>query len=168
MTGILGWGLLFVAIVIVFVWRRHGRADALGIAGRLIWVDDGRKTKPFFNSEYQVFGKPDLMYRVNGGVLAVEYKSRNGQIYESDIVQAKCAALSARGDQYRVTKILVKTAQSEKYIALPRSDRELYKEIQSAVSMARRAKQGQTVPCLPDFRKCRACAYRHNCAGSAA
>ncbi len=139
------------------------RSDALGIDGRLIWVDDGRRTKPFFNARYKVFGKPDLLYRVNGGVLAVEYKSRNGPIFESDIVQAKCAALSARGGQYKVSRILVKTGQAEKYITLPRSDHALYREIESATILARKAKNGEAVPCLPAPRKCRSCAYRNNC-----
>ena len=167
MTGFLASALLLFAIAVVILWHRLKRSDALGIDGSLIWVDDGRRTKPFFNARYKVFGKPDLLYRVNGGVLAVEYKSRNGPIFESDIVQAKCAALSARGDQYIVSRILVKTGQAEKYITLPRSDHALYREIESATILARKAKNGETVPCLPAPQKCRSCAYRDHCRESA-
>jgi len=86
------------------------------------------------------------MYRTKNGILAVEFKSRKGRVFSSDIVQAKCASLAARGAGYKVIEILVKTAREERYITLPRSDTDLFHEIQPKVAMARKAKRGDQVP----------------------
>ena len=91
-------GLAAAALLYNFIRRIARSRSDLGIEGKLIWMDKGRSTKPFFNQVFEVLGKPDLMYRVRGGVLAVEYKSRRGPVFKSDVVQAKCAALAARGN----------------------------------------------------------------------
>ncbi len=157
--------LIAVLTVLAIVWRqrRHSFVDELGIEGDLIWIDEGRHTKPFFNAPFKVFGKPDAMYRTRAGVLAVEYKSRSGPIFISDVTQAKCAALAARGAGYKITEVLVKTAAIQKRFTLPCSDHDLYREIEKAVVIARRAKNGDAVPSLPEHRKCQACAYKRDC-----
>lgn len=146
-----------------YIYRNYFRKNNLDIKGKLIWVDHSKKTKPFFNSTFKVFGKPDLMYVVRGGVLAVEYKSRYGRIYESDIVQAKCAALAARGDGYKVIKVLLKTSTQERYIPLPKKDKDLYDEIKFFILISRKAKKGDSLPGTPDAKKCASCAYKHDC-----
>lgn len=157
--------LVAVVAVLIIVWRqrRTNVVDELGIEGDLIWIDEGRHTKPLFNGMFKVFGKPDAMYRTRTGVLAVEYKSRNGPVFDSDIVQAKCAALAARGEGYRVVDILVKTELTQRHIRLPKSDGALYKDIEESVILARRAKLGGAVPSVPAVPKCRSCAYRGDC-----
>ena len=97
-----------ISIFINFLRNAFTTKSDLRIKGKLIWVDRGRSTKPFFNRVFEVLGKPDLMYQVFGGVLAVEYKSRKGPVFKSDVVQAKCAALAARGNGYKVIRILPK------------------------------------------------------------
>ena len=156
-------GLAGITIALNFLRQIFKRKNNLGIEGKLIWVDKGRGTKPFFNRAYEVLGKPDLMYHVRDGVLAVEYKSRQGQVYESDVVQAKCAALAARGDNYKVVRILVKTATQEKYINLPRSDKELFQEIKSYVTLTRKSKNGIKMKAWPNQAKCKSCAYKNQC-----
>lgn len=139
------------------------KTNALGIPGKLIWTDHGRRTKPFFYRRFGVFGKPDLMFKTGGDVLAVEYKSRHGHIYDSDIAQALCAALAARGEGYRVTRALIKTSTTERYIDLPKADQDLYRSIKKYIDMASDAKEGRTMMAKPNPRKCRACAYRSGC-----
>ena len=107
--------------------------NQLGIDGSLVWTDQGKTTKPFFNNDFKILGKPDLMYKIRSGVLAVEYKSRNGRIYNSDIVQAKSAALAARGTGYHVTKVLICTKNQKQYFELPKQDLTLYKSIEKYV-----------------------------------
>ncbi|MDG9669613.1 hypothetical protein ONV78_17885 [Hahella sp. CR1] len=158
--------LLIVSALIVIVCRvayRLKNEDPLGIDGKLVWIDRGRQTKPFFNRSFGVFGKPDLIYRIARGFLAVEYKSRRGVIYESDIVQAKVAALAARGAGYRVTQVLVRTDATERYIDLPASDKELYNEVGIFIEIARQAKAGMKMPAKPNRAKCGACAYKLDC-----
>ncbi|WP_444928349.1 PD-(D/E)XK nuclease family protein (plasmid) [Microbulbifer sp. TRSA002] len=108
-------------------------------------------------------GKPDLMYRIRGGILAVEYKSRRGPVFTSDVVQAKCAALAARRNGYQVTQLLVKTSSTEKYIELPRTDRALFEEIKKYVILTRQAKAGVRMNPWPNAGKCRGCAYKFSC-----
>lgn len=143
--------------------RLFSKKDKLGIDGKLVWTDEGRKTKPFFNNVYDVFGKPDLMYKIKGGILAVEYKSRKGNIYESDIVQTKCAALAARENGYKVIKFLVITATRRQYFDLPRSDKALYKEIEPYVVYTRQSKTGYKLPATPGRFKCKCCAFNYKC-----
>lgn len=165
--------LIFLVAVVIFIaiaWRhrRTNSIDELGIEGDLIWIDEGRHTKPFFNGAFKVFGKPDAIYRTRAGVTAVEYKSRNGPVFESDVTQAKCAALASRGEGYQVVDILVKTAGAKRHIKLPKSDRALYQDIEESVVLARRAKLGKAVPSAPSGSKCRSCAYREDCKHAAA
>jgi len=164
--------LIVVAVVavLVVVWRqrRVSFVDELSIEGDLIWIDNGSHTKPFFNGVFKVFGKPDALYRTRTGVVAVEYKSRNGPVFDSDITQAFCAALAARGDGYRVTQVLIKTSAVQKMFKLPPSDKALFDLIQPAVAHARQAKYGHAVPSRPEFKKCRSCGFRGNCEHSAA
>lgn len=160
--------VLILAVVIAVVGfrlvKRLGRSrDPLNIDGKLIWIDEGQSTRPFFNHLYGVLGKPDFMYKIKGGVLAVEYKSRKSGVYESDIVQAKCASLAARGNGYRVIKIMVKTGSDTKVISLPGDNQILYNEIKRYIDICRDTKAGKTAPALPSRRKCRSCAYKYAC-----
>lgn len=139
------------------------KKNALGIPGKLIWTDHGRRTKPFYYRRFGVFGKPDLMFKTGNSVLAVEYKSRHGHIYESDVAQALCASLAARGQGYKVTRALIKTATTERYIDLPRADQDLYQSIKAYIDVAADAKDGGTMIAKPGARKCRACAFRNGC-----
>lgn len=156
-------GLAAAAILFNLTSRIFGSRDNLGIKGKLIWVDKGKSTKPFFNKVFEILGKPDLMYRIRGGVLAVEYKSRRGPVFKSDVVQAKCAALAARGDGYQVIQILVRTATIEQYIDLPKSDKALLDDIKEYVDLTRQAKAGARMRASPNFGKCRGCAFKYEC-----
>lgn len=157
--------LIFLGLLALLLkWARNtfGKSK-LGIDGKLIWTDYGRHTKPFFNPKFEVLGKPDLMYRFSAGVLAVEYKSRNGPIFKSDVTQAKCAALAARGEGFKVVRLLLKTSSKEEYIDLPVSDAALYDDIKDFIFTARQAKNGRVMPALPTILKCRGCAYKYQC-----
>jgi CRISPR/Cas system-associated exonuclease Cas4 (RecB family) len=153
--------ILILCFRVVF----HSRSK-LGIRGELIWVDRGKETKPFFNSEYRVLGKPDLMYKIRSGILAVEYKGRHGNIYQSDIFQAKTAALAARGSGYNVTKLLIKTDKYQRYVKLPKANKDLFKNIERFVNIARSASIGNKMKALPKKIKCRYCAFNYKCNNS--
>jgi len=155
--------LSFVILVVSKLHRLLRSTNKLGIDGSLIWTDQGRNTKPFFNKDFKVLGKPDLMYKIQSGVLAVEYKSRRSRVYLSDTVQAKSAALAARGAGYHVTKILVCTQTQKQYFELPRQDLTLYKSIEVYVSYVREAKSGSEMKATPSRYKCRSCAYHESC-----
>lgn len=156
------------ALALLLKWARNtfGKSK-LGIDGKLIWTDKGRHTKPFFNAKYEVLGKPDLMYRISKGILAVEYKSRTGPIFKSDVAQAKCAALAARGEGFKVVRLLIKTATQDEFIDLPPSDAALYEDIKEDVVTVRHARDGKPMPAKPALHKCRSCAYKKDCKNAA-
>lgn len=155
--------LVLCAVVIWLVIRpRHPKAD-LGIAGTLVWMDKGKKTKPFLNEEFYVCGKLDLIYQQATTFLGVEYKHRDGQIYESDIVQAKVAALSTRATAYPITRLLIKTRTRERYIELTESDSELYSQVEHYVEMVRLAKTGGELNPRPSVGKCASCGLNASC-----
>ncbi len=156
-------GLILLTIIYkIITWNKRNRTNSLDIDGTLIWIDNGQQTKPFFNQKYKIMGKPDLLYKMNkGGILAVEYKHRFKNIYNSDIVQAQCAALAARGDNYSVNAILVKTKNTEKYIELPSIDNELYGIIQKYILSARKAKHGNNLSASPcNYKLQELCIYK--------
>lgn len=160
--------IIIISVVIFAIWLLsrfldRDSVDDLGIKGKLVWVDQGKSTKPFFNNEWRVLGKPDLMYKIDNGILAVEYKSRENNIYGSDVVQGLTASLAARGDGYKVIRLLVKTDNSEKYIDLPKSDKSLFKMISKYVDIVRMAKMGKGLPASPERYKCLNCAYSQSC-----
>lgn len=159
---------LILAFVFFLFWKYwRGKRKSIGISGKLIWVDKGRKTKPFFSQQYRIVGKPDLMYQRWNGVLSVEYKSRRGPVFNSDVVQAKCAALAARGSGIKVKQILIKTDSVEKYIDLPKGDKELHRDIRLYIETARTAKSGAKMEASPSANKCRSCAYKNACKNAA-
>lgn len=143
------------------------RQSSLGIPGTLIWMDKGANTKPFFNRAYEVLGKPDLLYRTPSGILAVEYKSRKGPVFASDIAQVKCAALAARGEGYDVRKAIVKTESVSVEVELPLKDSDLFVEIRPYVLITRLAKRGKPQHATPSPTKCLHCAFRTRCEMSA-
>jgi hypothetical protein len=169
MSNMDGFTVISLLVIILFgilvIRRLFGtRKDPLGIDGKLIWVDSGRRTKPFFNNQFKILGKPDLMYKLaTGGVLAVEFKSRNGRIYDSDVAQAKAAALAARGEGYAVREVMVKTKGTEQRFTLPKADVALHNEIKNFVEYARAAKKGANLKPLPQVMKCKFCAFGPSC-----
>lgn len=164
--SLLEWILLLVVTLLGIRWTRNRYRqlrNPLGLGGKLIWIDRGVNTKPFFNHRFQVFGKPDFLYQIFGGVMAVEYKSRFGPVYESDIVQAKCAALAARSAGFKVTKVLVITQSVRREISLPGTDRQLFKDISIFVDQAKNAKSGMACNAEPSVKKCSSCAFIGGC-----
>jgi len=156
--------LLVVAIIAgYYLSQSENKNNKTGVPGKLVWMDKGRHTKPFFNNTYHVFGKPDLIYKYKGQFIAVEYKGRKKDIYDSDIIQAMSAALAARGDGYQISDIVIKTDSTKKRIQLPKPDRALHQLIESNVALVRRAKRGDRMPASPSYHKCRSCAYEHRC-----
>lgn len=157
--------LLLLAVLVIRYFFRGSKtkSNPVGIDGDLIWVDEGTQAKPFFNRTYEILGKPDAMYRTSSGVSAVEYKSRKSGVLASDIAQAKCAALAARADGYKVNEVVVVTRSEIRRVNLPRSDSDLFKEIRPLVKTIRDIRRGSKGEAKPQQGKCFNCAYRGSC-----
>ena len=122
----------------------------LGEQPKVIYKDTGN-AKIFRNKKFRVEGKPDAILLTRVGYIAEEFKSRKRGFYESDIVQAKAAALAARSE-YPISSIFL----------LPPSDQALFDDIAEYYNMAARAKQ-ELLPARAHFVKCRHCAVKYAC-----
>lgn len=156
-------GLIVFKRLIRRVQRSELDMQAAHAQGELIYVDEGSSVKPFFNKQFKVLGKPDAIYQSGSTITAVEYKSRQGAVKKSDIVQAMTAALAARGDKFKVTHVLVITKRERKVFTLPKSDQSLYELIKMPIQKARQVKQGEICKAHPNDRKCTSCAYYTVC-----
>lgn len=157
--------LLFIPIVATktFKWK-HQRDRSPLIKGKLIWVDQGKKTQPFASHPFKIVGKPDFMFKIDEGILAVTYRNRKGNVYNNEIILAKATALAARNEGYQITHILIKTISSDRYFTLPRRDKALHKEIKPYIDLVRKAKQQERMKASPTTKKCDVCIYNTQCA----
>lgn len=156
--------VIFTAYFLILNFRRGGQGKASDPElGELLWIDEGKETKPFFNKTFKIFGKPDAMYVKGGSVTAIEYKSRQGKVHESDIKQALAAALAARAEGYQVRTVRIKTKTDSKDIDLPVSELDHYKLIKTYHEAVLSVKKGHPSKAIPEANKCFHCAYKAVC-----
>ncbi|RJG38770.1 CRISPR-associated protein Cas4 [Motilimonas pumila] len=152
-----------VIIFIVLIIRGSGEQNPFDIKGKEIWRDEGKHTKAFVNHHYQIVGKPDHIFESHSGeIIAVEFKSRKGRVYESDIVQtlASCLALRSEMD---VQRALVCTQTTKVELNLG-SDQDLWERIQGYAFQVKTATQGQVIQeYRPSIAKCQSCSVRAHC-----
>ncbi len=141
------WVVFIAAVAILAFYlnsRREGKKttgrEELDELGKLVWIDEGVDTKPFFNQEYRVLGKPDAIYSKNGKVTVVEYKSRNGPVLESDVIQGLSACLAVKSAGYKVRDLMVITGKETKTVSVPESPKSLYQMVANYVEGARAIK----------------------------
>ena len=158
MTTVILLSLLFL-VVLVFL-SPSVKED------RILYQDKGRRSKVFTNKKFGVAAKPDLILRTKDGDIAFEYKSRVRGIYQSDIAEAKAAALASRS-KYRIVVIQIKTKTESQVFYLPKDDQALYSEIKHYVEMARVA-DSELLPSSPQKFKCKGCPVNKSCNDSAA
>lgn len=151
-------------MLVLNVRRRLGGTAGDPELGDLLWVDEGRDVKPFYHQVFHVLGKPDAIYSKAGNGTAVEYKSRRGPVFDSDRVQAITAALAARGEGFKISKVQIRTKTDEDTISLPKKDLELYQMVEPHVETVRAIRRGAAGTANPSEQKCRGCAYRSGCA----
>lgn len=161
--------LMVVGFVFLCLWVvsrrlvRKGSVNPLGVDGELIYADKGRASKLFVNPEYGISAKPDFIFRTKDGKnLMVEYKSRSGGVYKSDIVQLKASVLAARHSM-PIDRAMVVTKGTRQIVPIG-SSAEIFKEIATFVDMARRARRGEIIRVFSDNpNMCRRCSVAKNC-----
>lgn len=145
------------AFVIAFVLLERSDGDS----ERIVYKDTGPKSRVFVNKKYKVAAKPDLIIKNIDGFIGVEFKSRQYGIYESDIVEAKAAALAARS-KYPIYAIQIKNQNQNKVIVLPKSNDDLYREIERYILLASQA-HSKLLPASPHTMKCKSCPVKMSC-----
>ena len=133
---------------------------------RVLYQDKGLRSKVFTNKKFGIAAKPDLILRTQEGDVVVEYKGRIRGIYQSDIAEAKAAALASRS-KYKIVAIQIKTQTESQVFYLPKDDNALYSEIKDYIEMARVAETNH-LPASPQKFKCKGFPVNQSCSESAA
>ena len=161
--------LIIIAIIVLLIvvdylgFSKKSNTNPPHQSGVNVWLDEGKKTKPFFHPGYQLVAKPDAIQKIAQKLYAIEYKSRESKVFESDIVQLKAACLAARANGYKIYGGFIVTNKGFKEVSLPSSDRQLFKQISQYHQLVMDIKAGRSVKASPTQNKCRSCGYRHAC-----
>ncbi|HAT2250158.1 MULTISPECIES: CRISPR-associated protein Cas4 [Aeromonas] len=155
--------VVFVALLYLARRRSHRPGSPLGIEGKIVYADQGRKSKLFINKKYGITAKPDFIIATqNGQNVMVEYKSRAGRVYQSDIVQLLASVLAARSEM-PIHRAVVVTKGTRREVVLG-SDEQIFKEISKFVLLARRAQEGEIIKIFSSHPGvCRSCSVAHSC-----
>lgn len=155
--------VVFVALLYLAGRRSHRTSSPLGVKGKIIYADQGRKSKLFINRKYGITAKPDFIITTpNGENMMVEYKSRTGRVYQSDIVQLLASVLAARSEMPNHRAVVV-TKGTRREIELG-SDEHIFREISKFVLLARRAQEGEIIKIFSSHPGvCRTCSVANSC-----
>lgn len=159
------YAMVMFVIVIVFYLRSTKKppANPFNINGVEIWRDRGKQSKPFFNGKYYVLAKPDHIYQLsNGAKGVVEFKSRYGEVFDSDVAQTLASVLAVR-PTHNIKWATIYTKNSKKDVSLG-SDAEIWQQIKHLHENVLIAKSGKVInEYNPNPKKCDKCAMKLNC-----
>lgn len=162
--------LLLVAVVLLLVIRdRSGSRSprTFPVKGKIIYSDQGRKSKTFVSQEYRIRAKPDFLVRQpDGRLVLVEYKSREKPPNDSDVTQLIATAVAVRETYPDLKRGLVYTRGGQRKVDLSASTDILIRKIKTPLDAARAVKSNESVRAAPSQGKCRACGYRTECSDS--
>jgi hypothetical protein len=135
-----------------------------GFKAQLIYSDRGKKSKIFTCDRFGLSAKPDFVYRLaNGTFVLIEYKSREGRVYPSDIQQVMAAIIATRS-MYPISQAYVYTDTTNLAVDATMSDEALFDNIKQNVYLTRRIKEGKKVEvCYKSEYKCNTCSMKENC-----
>jgi CRISPR-associated exonuclease Cas4 len=169
------WLLLTLStaiLVLAFLLRRHAvkRLAALGLAGDVIYSDDGPVAEVLVAHRYGLTGKPDYISREGEELIPVERKSRSVSAtgaYEGELLQlaAYCLLVEERfGKPVRRGRILFQNRSMEIPFDTQLRARVLdsVAELKSAEGMSDVARSHHSPA------RCRGCGFRQDCRDSLA
>lgn len=139
-----------------------------GFRGKLLYADDSLDRRTFFNKEFGVSAKPDLVYRLNSGAVCVlEIKSRH-KVIESDVAQLAVGIVAVR-PRYPATKGAIVLGNGKVHWCREArwSSSKIMRHYKQSVTLARKIKakpQNAQIQCKP-LTECRLqkCPYISKC-----
>ncbi len=160
---------LVFTVIYFFLWlseRFFGyyQDTPFGFKARLFYSDKGIKSRVFTSNKYKLAAKPDFIYQLaNGDYVLIEYKSRKGRVYPSDIQQVLAAIIATRS-VYPIREAYVHTDTTRLKIDATVSDEELFDNIKRNYELTKQIKQGKKVEvCYKSDYKCNTCSMRKHC-----
>ena len=134
-----------------------------GFRGRLVYTDEGQ-VEPFRYEwgDTVIVAKPDFVYRlVNGSYAVVEFKSRFGSVYPSDVIQLKSCVLAV-SEEWPVSRAFVATSRTYQEIKV-RSRWRILRDIKPHIKLRRKIEHGYMPSRLEDRTKCKNCSFKAHC-----
>lgn len=147
--------LLLAFFVIGFIVTRTASSP--------LYSDKGIGSKVFKDKVRRIRAMPDRIEGTQRSALLLEYKSRKGGVYNSDVVQAIASVLAARGSGINITGAQIHTrGGSVKTIELG-DDASLERKIKHPLMNARIVMSGGVPKATHQKVKCRGCGYNQVC-----
>ncbi len=159
---------LIAALVLYALSRYFERAAPFPIPdldGKRVIYRDWFGAPVFRSERYRIAAKPDMLFEINSNELAaVEYKSRRGPVYESDVAQLVATVIAVREQYSGVTVGYVYTGSGEsRRVDCRGTTEELLQSIAGELRYARLTKLGYKPDGVSVVHKCRACGVRRSC-----
>lgn len=149
-------------ITLPFRWMWRYPQTEFGFAGQLVYTDDSPQAKTFVHQGYELSGKPDFIFKVGfNQYVIVEYKSRQGTVRLSDILQLLACAIACRS-KYNVVRGYVITGKQTKVVQLG-TNRSIYKRIKATHKLVRKIKLHNYFPAKNCDGRCQNCGYQEVC-----
>lgn len=157
--------VIFYFVKSIYNWLFSSyKETAFGFRGKLVYADNGRKSRSFINKIFGLSAKPDFIYQTTPDAYTlIEYKGRNKKVYPSDIAQTIASVIAAR-TKFNIQKAFVHTDTFKKEVDVNKPDHVLYEEIRELVEMTRQIQNKQKVTkCFPHYWKCKTCSMAARC-----
>ncbi len=172
-TQILLYVIAFFCLILFGLWLLKRivhfftpfKPTPFGFKGKLLYLDKGKASQTFINKQYNIAAKGgDFIYLTEQGEhILIEYKSRKGPVYESDVAQTIASVLAARSC-YPISQAMVITETQSKKINVSGNDDVLYNEIKQFHLLTQQIKQGKAVTRnYAKLYKCKSCNMQAFC-----
>lgn len=154
-------GIIIFVVTFFLLSKVFSGGKSQPIPGKVVWYDSGRQAKVFKNPQFGVKGKLDVILQQQKELVGVEYKSRAGKVFESDIIQGYSACLAAY-KTYKFTKLIIKTDtdQVERVIT---SEQQLFDRIKKHFIIAKAIQSGDSGEPTKNKWKCKGCGRKSSC-----
>jgi CRISPR-associated exonuclease Cas4 len=163
---LLSAGLLLLALFLLFIARILARRSGIP-AGRIIYSDHGqwqRASKPLYDAEVGLTGKPDYLIQKDGKLIPAEVKSSYAPRapYDSHIMQlaAYCVLVEREFGERPPYGLLRYRNRTFEIPFTP----QLESQVLDLISAIRRLKEHEDIPRSHNSKaRCARCGYRNTC-----
>lgn len=154
--------LLMNAIALPFKFIFSYPMTEFGFRGKLVYSDDSPTAKVFVSHGYKLSAKPDFIFKIGfNQYVIVEFKSRQGAIKHSDLVQLLATAIAVRS-KYRVVRGYIVTANKTKAVGFG-TNRQIYRQIKDTHKIVKKIKHTNYFPPKKCDANCQNCGHIEVC-----
>ena len=155
---------LLLLIAPVIRWFARRKADALGLPGELIYVDQGDR-ELLVSDRYGLVGRPDYILKDGGELVPVERKSRavsRSGPHDGEILQLAAYCLLVE-EHFKKAVLRGQLQYRNRSIDVPFDD-QLRRRLSNALDAMHEADELRDVPRSHDSpARCRGCGHRSTC-----